>query len=166
MAYIIGVPVLALLAILQSSVLSEISLIDGRPDMVLLAVVAWALTGRWREAMVLGLVGGLFLDLLSGLPLGASSITLVVVAFLVSLLEGRFWEAHFLTPFGVVLVASLLYHVAGFVALTVTGFGIDMLTALRNVVLPSTFLNIVLALPASALAEGLRESLFPPEVRI
>lgn len=166
MAYVVGVPFLALLAILQSTVFSHLQLLDGRFDLVLLAVGSWGLVGRGREAMVWGLVGGLFLDLLSGIPFGTSAIALVLVAYIASLLEGRFWEAHLLMPLGVTLMGSLIFHAISLAGLLLGGHPIDLATALVRVILPSTFLNLILALPAAQLAVGLQRSLFPPEVTI
>jgi rod shape-determining protein MreD len=166
MAYLIGVPLLALLAVLQSATISYIHLLDGRPDLILLAVVSWGLVGRHNEAMVWGMVGGFFLDLLSGLPVGSNALILILVAFLVSLMEGRFWEAHLLMPLGVTLLASLLFHGLSLATLLLSGRGLDMTFTLTRVVLPSTFLNVALVLPSIQLFEGLRYRLFPPEVEI
>jgi rod shape-determining protein MreD len=166
MIYAVGVPLLALLAVIQSSVLSYLRFLDGRPDLVLLAVVAWGLTGRAREAMVWGLIGGIFLDLLSGMPVGTSGLTLTLIAYLVSFLEGRFWEAQLLMPLAVILAASLLYHFAGLGAYALSGTGIDISMAITRVILPSTFLNLLLALPIAQLARSIHQSLFPPEVTI
>jgi rod shape-determining protein MreD len=166
MIYAIGVPLLALLAVLQSSVLSYMRLLDGRPDLVLITVVAWGLTGRSRETMLWGLIGGIFLDLLSGLPVGASALVLVVIAYLVSFLEGRFWEANLLLPLVVMLVASLIYHFFGFGVIVLSGRGFDLGMALTRIILPSTFLNLILALPMAQLAKSVYLRFFPPEVRI
>jgi rod shape-determining protein MreD len=166
MAYLVGIPLLALLAILQSAVLSHIGLLDGRPDLILLAVVGWSLTGRWREAMIWGFVGGLLLDLLSGVPFGTSAMALVLVATFTSLLEGRFWEANLLIPLGAMLLASLAYHAVLLGALLISGHPIDLGLAASRVVLPSLFLNLVFALPTAQLATSLQRSLFPPEVAI
>ena len=81
----------------------------AQADLVLLAIVAWALTGRWQEAMILGVVGGVWLDLLSAVPIGVSSLALVIVAYGVAVTEGRLWGAHLLTPLGVILAASLVF---------------------------------------------------------
>ncbi len=166
MIYAVGVPLLALLAVLQSSVVSYLRFLDGRPDLILLAVVAWGLTGRAREAMVWGLTGGIFLDLLSGMPVGTTGLTLTLIAYLVSFLEGRFWEAHLLMPLAVTLVASLLYHFSGLGAYALSGSGIDLSMAIARVIMPSTFLNLLLALPITQLARSVHQSLFPPEVAI
>ena len=166
MAYALGVPILVLLAILQSVVFSQVRLIGGQADLVLLAVVAWALTGRWREAMILGLIGGVCLDLLSAVPLGISSLGLVVVAYGVSVTEGRLWGAHLLTPLGVVLAASLVFSAISLLGSLLAGAVIDLGSVSTRVVLPSLFLNVVLALPAGQLASVLQRMLFPPEVEI
>jgi rod shape-determining protein MreD len=166
MAYVVGFPLLALLAVLQSAVLSDIRLLDGRADLVLLAVVAWALAERWTEALVWGMVGGLLVDLFSGVPFGSTSLILVVVVYVASLLEGRFWGAHMFLQMGVVMIASLVYHFYGLGWLVLMGRPVDVSLSLTRVLLPSTFLNLLLTLPGVQLARFLRVMLFPPEVKI
>jgi rod shape-determining protein MreD len=162
MIYLVGIPLLALLAILQSSIFNQIKLIDGRPDIVLLAIVAWGINGRSKEAMAGGLIGGLFLDLLSGLPFGSFAIPLIIVAFLTSLTEGKFWRANLLLPLGSILIASLIYHFLCLAALILSGHSIDLYAAIMRVILPSTFLNLLLALPASQLTAAIINRAFPP----
>ena len=166
MGYLIGIPLLAGLAVLQATLFGQLRLLDGAPDLLLLAVVTWALTGKQRQAMTFGLIGGLFLDLFSGFPLGASALALILVAFLVSLTEGSFWEAHFLMPLSAVLIASLIYHGMNLLVLLLMGRLPDLNFAFTQVILPSVFLNLVLALPVAQLAESLEMSLYPPEVGI
>lgn len=166
MAYLIGFPLLLALTIVQSTIMVHLHLLNGRPDLVLLAVVSWSLVGRAEEAMIWGVVGGLLLDLLSGYPLGSSALALVLIAFLVSLAEGRLWEVNLVLPLGVMLAASLVYHVLSLLTLPFLGRQIDLLFAAGRVILPSTFLNMLLALPAFQLAQALRNRLYPPEVEI
>jgi rod shape-determining protein MreD len=166
MAYVVGIPMLVILAIIQATVLSNMRLLDGSPDLILLAVVAWALTGRPRQAMTGALVGGLLIDLLSGLPLGVTAIVLVLVIYLVSLTAGRFWEAHLLMPLTTVLWSSLLFHGLSLAIFLALGLSVDLNYALGRVILPSTFLNLILALPAAQAAASLGDTLYPPEVQI
>jgi rod shape-determining protein MreD len=166
MAYLIGVPLMALLAIVQSSVFGLLRVLDGAPDLVLIAVVAWSLTGRMNESMILALVGGLFLDLLSGAPFGLSAVGLVFVAYLVSFLEGRFWEANFLIPLGVMVAAAIVYHGNMALAAALSGRPIDLELALGRVFLPSALADVLLALPAAQLAVRARDRLFPPGVKV
>lgn len=164
MSYLLGVPVLIALVALQSSLISRLQLLDGRPDLVLLAVVAWALTGRGREAMVLGFLGGLLLDSFSQVPLGWSAAVLVVIASMVSYSEGRFWGANPLMQMAAVLAATLAFHLAGILVLLLLGGQLDLTLALSRIVLPSAFLNLLLALPAAQLAGAAHAALYPPPV--
>jgi rod shape-determining protein MreD len=166
MAYLISLPILVILTILQSSVFNDLTLLDGRPDLVFLFVVAWGINGRSREAMIFGLLGGLFLDLLSGVPLGITSIILVTTAYLVSFTEGRFWEANFLMPMGVTVGTSIFFHLLSIFILTILGKSIDFDFAILRVMLPSTFLNLLLALPITELVKSFIKSIYPHEVRI
>jgi len=166
MAYIVGIPLLVLLAVIQATILSNVRLLDGAPDLILLAVVAWALTGHSRQAMAGALFGGLLIDLLSGLPLGATAIIMITVVYLVSLTAGRFWEANLLMPLTTVLWSSLLFHGLSLAVLLALGRPLELSFALGRVVLPSTFLNLILALPATQAATNLADTFYPPEVQI
>ncbi len=162
----IGVLVLGLLAMLQASLVSHLRLLDGRPDVVLLAVVGWSLVAGPRLAMVWGLTGGLFLDVLSGHPFGTSALLLTTIAYLASLAASRFWSAHPLMPLAAVLTASALFYGGQVAALFLTGRALDLTYAALRVALPGTFLNVLLALPASQLMESLHRTLFPPQVTV
>jgi rod shape-determining protein MreD len=166
MATLIGIPVLAILAILQSVIFNDLTLLDGRPDLILLCVVAWGIIGRSRDAMIWGFLGGLFLDQLSGIPLGTSAIILVIIAYMVSFTEGRFWEANFLMPMGVMILFSLIYYFFNIVIIWFLGKPMDLSFLVVRVILPSTFLNLLLALPAVQIIRSLSRSVHPPEVSI
>jgi rod shape-determining protein MreD len=163
-SYLVGIPTIALLAILQTSLVSHLRLLEGRPDLVLLAVVAWALTGRGQEAMILGFAGGLFLDAFSAVPLGVSSAALVIVAAIASYSEGQFWGINPIMQLAAVLVGSGVYYLVIILTLFATGQPLDLQLALGRIVLPGVFVNLLLALPTVQLAEGLDNLLHPPRV--
>ncbi len=166
MAYIIGIPLLAGLAILQTTIFADIHFFDGRPDIVLLAVLGWVLAGGDRQGMVWGLIGGLLLDAFSGLPLGASAISLVIIAYLVSLYADRVWEVNLLMPLGIAAGSSLLYHSLSLIWLFFLGRTIDLPFSFTRVILPTMILNMILILPVYQLLFDLHRRFFPPEVEI
>lgn len=157
---------MAILAVLQSSLLSRLTFLEGTPSLILLACVSWALVGRASEAMILAFIGGLFLDLLTAGPFGASSIALVAAVYLASLTEGRFWEGHLLAPLGVVAAASMVYYGITTAGVWIAGHALSPELAMAQVVMPSTFLNVLLALPSFQVAGRLQETAFPPAVRM
>jgi rod shape-determining protein MreD len=166
MAYLIGIPLLAFLAMLQSTMFADFGFYDGRPDLVLLAVTGWALAGEAEQAMLWGFIGGLFLDVLSALPVGTSSIALILVAYLVSLYSRRIWEVNLLMPLGVTLIASLLFHSILLLALLLFGRQLQLEYAFVRVILPSTFINLLLTLPVSQGLAGIQRRIYPPEVEV
>ncbi len=113
-----------------------------------------------------GLVGGLALDLLSGLPLGVTAINLILIAFLVSFSEGRFWESHILMPLGVMLLASPLFYILSILTLWTLGYDLEIGLAMSRVVLPGTFLNLLLILPGTQIMNAIDRLIHPPEVSI
>jgi rod shape-determining protein MreD len=166
MGALVGSLAMALLAVVQSSLMTRLTFLEGALDLILLACVSWALTGRITEALVWGFVGGLALDLFSATPLGVSSLGLLLAVWLASMTEGRFWEGHPLAPLGVVTVTSLAFHGVRLAGVWITGHPIDPSLALYNVVLPATFLNVLLSIPAAQLAERTRQAVYPPPVRM
>jgi rod shape-determining protein MreD len=163
---LLGVAGIGLLAALQASLVNHLQLLDGRPDLVLLGITSWALTGHGRQAMLLGFVGGLALDLFSAVPMGVSSAALVVVAWLVSYSEGRFWGVHPLMQLAAVLTASAVFYATQLASLWVAGHPIDLPTAVNRAILPGVFLNLILALPSTQLAEALDRFFAPRQVAV
>ena len=164
MSLLLGFAGISFLAVLQSSLVNHLRLLDGRPDLVLLAITGWALAGHGRQAMLFGFVGGFALDLFSEVPLGVSSAALVLVAAMVSYSEGRFWGVHPLMQLAAVLTASAVFYLAQLVSLGIGGHPFDLLLVLNRTVLPSLFLNLVFALPAAQTAEALSRFFTPSEV--
>jgi hypothetical protein len=66
----------------------------------------------------------------------------------------------------VVFLSSLIFHGLGLIVLTLVGREWDLLISLTRVILPSTFLNLLLAIPTAQIMEGLRTRLYPPKVEI
>jgi len=166
MAYLIGIPLLTFLAIVQSTFLGTFRFLDGRPDLLLLAVVGWGLAGGKTETLIWGLWAGFLIDLLSGLPFGTSAIVLVFIGYLVTVFEGRVWEANLLMPLGITLIASLAFHTWNVMVVILMGRPLELSFALSRVILPSIFLNLILALPAVQLLTNIRGRLYPAEIDI
>lgn len=164
--YLLGLPLLAVAAVLQATVFARLHLVGGTIDLVLLLALSWTLIGEWQGGPVWGLMGGLCLDLLSGGPLGASAAGLVVVAYLASLTEGRFYRSHVLLPLATVLFGTVLYHLVYLTLLAATGHTVAWLASLTQVTLPAVLLNTVCMLPVYHGLRWVHTLLHPPPVSI
>ena len=60
-AYLISIPVMLVLSVLQSTAISRINLLSGSADIVMLAVAAWAVKEKGYKAFVWAWVGGLYI---------------------------------------------------------------------------------------------------------
>src|SRR5688500_13003948 len=107
----IGIPLFILASLLQATVLSHLRVYGGQPDLIVIIVLAWAILDRDQEGMVWAFVGGLFLDLLSGAPLGISSLAMVPVAFLVGLTEAQVYRESVGLPLLMASAGAFVYHI-------------------------------------------------------
>jgi len=163
-SYLVGLPLLILAAVAQSTILSHFHFYGGTVDLVLLIVLGWALTGDALGALGWGLVGGLCLDLISGGPLGATSLALTVMAYLAGLTEGRFWGSHLVLPLGIALGGTFGFHFINLAVLALSGYAIDWGASLARIVLPSALLNTLLMWPAFSAMRWIHAQLYPAAV--
>ena len=163
---LVGVPLLILAAILQSTVLVHLRVLDGTLDLTLLLVLGWTLAGDWRGGMLWGLIGGLCLDLLSGAPLGTSALGLVSMAYFASLTEGRFWRSHILLPLATIILGTVGLHIIYLVVLRLNGEPVNVGLALSRITLPAVLLNTAGMLPVYQVMRWLRRGVYPEPVEI
>jgi rod shape-determining protein MreD len=139
-------PLLLLLAVLvQASLLPALGLIRARPELVLVAVVVWAVLRGLRGALPWAFAGGLMLDLFSESPLGTSSLALVLVALCSSLGEASVFRTSFLLPTVIVFWAAVLYGVLYLFLLRTHQMPVDWIGTLRHSVVPSAILSTLCA---------------------
>jgi rod shape-determining protein MreD len=163
---LIGLPVLMLAAAVESSVLPDLRTPGGGSvNLVLLLTLSWTLAGDWNGGMVWGLLGGLFLDLLSGGPLGIQSLALVTTAYVASLTEGQLWRSHVLLPLAAALFGSLAFQLLTLAGLAASGIVVDAAAALTGVVLPATLLNTLFVLPIYEIVRRVHALVYPASVK-
>jgi rod shape-determining protein MreD len=163
----VGLPLLAVAAVLQSTVLPDFRVLSGGGlDLVLVLTLGWTLAGDWEGGIAWGFLGGLFLDLLSGGPLGTSALALVITAFVASLTEGQFWRSHVLLPLAAGLLGSLAYHLVTLVLLFLSGAAVDVVQAIGGVALPSTLINTLCIVPVYQVLRGLHALVYPAPVKM
>jgi rod shape-determining protein MreD len=155
----VRVGVLLLLAVmLQLSGLSQLSILGGHMDLVVLVVAAVSYYAGSVAGCATGFAAGFLLDLASGATMGVSSLVLTAVGYGV----GRFREvrdpSHGLLPVAVAAAAT-----GGFVvAFAAVSFMLDVGASVSPLVIRdaivTTLLNALLALPVFT---GVRRLLRP-----
>lgn len=141
MSLAILIPLLALAAIVQITLLPQIPIFGYKPDLALILVVAWAMLAPFGQAAVWGFVLGIFLDLASGLPFGIHTLALMSLGWLIGWGQATFFRDNLLAPPVAMMLATLAYNLVllGFVA----WFNppVDWLVCVVRVTLPTAMLN-------------------------
>lgn len=109
--YYLMIPLLALAALFQSTAAGRLALRGVKPDLVLLLVLIGVLLYGPRIGLVWAFFGGIFLDVFSGGPMGASSLALMAAVFITGLGYRTFSRYHLLVPIGVSVVGTVVYGV-------------------------------------------------------
>jgi rod shape-determining protein MreD len=164
---LLGIPLFILGSLVQAAVLSHLRVYGGQPDLIVVIVIAWATLDRDREGMIWAFVGGMFLDLFSGAPLGISSLALIPVAFVVGLTEAQVYRENVGLPLLMGLGGAFAYHLLYLVLLRVFGgISVPWSEALVYVTLPSVVFDVILVIPALRLLSGWYARFHPRQIRI
>jgi rod shape-determining protein MreD len=135
---------MVVVAVLQATVVANLTLWGVFADLPLLVVVSWSLLRGAREGMIWGFVGGLAVDVLSGAPFGAATLSLLAVGFLSGLGEATVFRTHVALPLVTVFLATILYGLIFLLVVQISGQVVPWLSSLFRIILPSAVLNTVL----------------------
>ena len=104
---LIAFPLLALVVIVQSAVVSRMTLLAGYADLMLVVLAAWALKANASSAWLWAILGGIMVSFVSGVPWPVPMIGYMFVVLLAQLLKQRVWQAPLLAMFSVVFAGTL-----------------------------------------------------------
>lgn len=164
MATILALPILVVLAVLQTVVVSRLPLLLGNADLILLALTAWALQERVKDAWIWTIIGGILVSFISAAPFYALFIGYLAITGIARILQRRVWQTPVLAMFVATFLGTLITQGLTIIFLKIKGVPIDLQDALRLVTLPSLLLNLVLAFPIRAIMVDLAEWVYPVEV--
>lgn len=166
MPTLIAFPVLILVIMLQTIVLSSLPLLSGQADLLLLVLVAWGLQDRVKNAWIWAAIAGVMVEYVSGLPQFIPLASYLLVMAVARLVRRRVWQTPVLAMFLVTFTGSVASQGISMAALLAIGTPLSILDSLNLVILPGTLLNLLLALPVYALVVDLAQWLYPEEVEI
>jgi len=148
-------------AILQAAVFSDVKILGGVPDLLLVTLVAIALLRGSVTGAIAGFCGGILIDTATLEILGLTSLLLTLVGYWV----GRYGETtgrdrtH--APFVAVAVVTFLFALGGLILHFILGEPAPAQHVLIGTLFQNIFLNLLLTLPVYALTRRL----LPPRSR-
>lgn len=150
-------------AILQVTIFSQIDILGGYPDVLLLTLVAIALLRGSIYGAALGFFAGLLVDTANLETLGVTSLLLTIAGYWI----GRYGETtgrdRLHAPFVSVAVATVLVQLGALILHYLLGDAVSAQTVLLEALVPKVFLNLLLTLPVYALVRRLLAVAAQPE---
>jgi rod shape-determining protein MreD len=150
-------------AILQVTIFSQIDILGGYPDVVLLTLVGIALLRGSIYGAAAGFFAGLIVDTANLATLGVTSLLLTIAGYWI----GRYGEtagrdrAH--APFVSVAVATILVQFGALILHYLLSDTVSARRALLEALPPKVALNLLLTLPVYALTRRLLALATAPE---
>jgi rod shape-determining protein MreD len=137
---------LAVAVLLQVTLVVDIRVIGGTPNLVLVVVVALALLRGPVPGALAAFVGGFLVDALGPGVLGASSLTLVVAAYAAGVWGESVPDTAPVRPLLVVAVMSLLADIGSLVVAVLLDRGPAIGTTLVAGAVPAAMMNLLIAI--------------------
>lgn len=151
---------------LQYGVFSRWMILSGSPDLVLLLIIALCLHQKHRRFWILILIMGGVVGFVSALPFFIPMVAYMAVYLASFGLKQRVWQTPLLAMFLLTFGATILVNFLSIAVLFIQRIPFNFSIALVNVVLPSVFLNMFLAIPVHAIMRELSVWLYPQGAQI
>ena len=165
MRNLIAVPVIIFAVILQSAIVSRLTLLSGIADLPMVMLAAWAMQDDVDTAWHWAIATGILVGFVSGLSWLVPVLGYLVVVALAQILQRRVWQAPLLAMFSVTFLGTISLSIFSLVALRFSGIPLGVADVFGLLTLPSILLNMLLAIPAYAVMRDLARWVYPsPEV--
>ncbi|HEV7665867.1 MAG TPA: rod shape-determining protein MreD [Chloroflexota bacterium] len=155
MRFVIAGGLLALAALIQSVAGPSLPLVRGRPDFVLVVVLAWSMLRGSGEGAFVGFLGGVLLDSVSYTPFGLNSALLGLLGYFTGLPEVNVYRGNLPYFLGTAAAATLLYHTVYFLLLQALGTALPPIFETYAAAVPAALLNAALLAPTFVLCRRL-----------
>lgn len=166
MAIFLAIPILGLMVILQSAIFSQIHLLNGTLDLVLLALIAWSVQERVTTTWHWSIIAGLLASFATALPAPAVVLAYVSAAAIARFMQRIFWQRPLLAMVTATFLATLATQAITMATLIIGGTSLPLLETFYLITVPSALLNLLLAVPFYALINDIAEWLYPETIEI
>lgn len=167
MGNFLSLPILLIAAILQVTALPQISILGGRPNLVLLIIVAWSLNSTLEQAVTWAFVGGISKDLMSAAPIGTSLIGLILIVFAIHTVRQQLFSVGLFTLIWVTIIGTIIAEFSVLIVLLMGGFQPQFASQLgygvlidqfRLFIVPTIVYNLIGIIPVYLLMRAIQRA--------
>ena len=150
---------LCVAALIQSLIGPSLPLVHGRPDFVLVVVLAWAMLRGSIEGAFVGFLGGVLLDSVVYTQFGINASLFGLLGYFTGLPQVNVYRGNLPYFVGITALATLAYHTLYFLLLQALGTSMPPLIETYATAGPAAILNAVLVAPTFLLCRRLMRGL-------
>jgi rod shape-determining protein MreD len=158
----LSIPILGFAAALSSSIIPQIigffvalvgsitPILDnsrGQLSLVMLLVIAWSIRSDLEGSFAWAFVGGIAMDLLSIVPIGASSFGLLLIVFVVNTLSQQIYRVNIIMLLAITIISTIFLQFFLYFVLVLLGNSYNLLALIRLILIPTLMYNIIAILP-------------------
>src|ERR1700687_1541915 len=137
----------------------SLPLVRGRPDTVLVVVLAWSMLRGSGEGAFVGFLGGVLLDSVTYTPFGINSALFGLVGYFTGLPEVNVYRGNLPYFVGTPAIVTMAYHTLYFLILQALGTSLPPIVETYATAVPAALLNAALLAPAFVLCRRLLRAL-------
>lgn len=156
--YVLSVVLLLFLALTESSLLPAAIGNSIRPNLILIVSAVWAAL-RGSDGFAWALGGGLMLDLMSSVPLGLTSLSLLIGNAVATILDRAPIPSRLFRATTWVAIVTVVSHSVILIGLALSGRNVDVAYSTVTVIIPLVILNPVIAIPTYAILNSINSRL-------
>jgi len=164
MGNLFAFPILFILIILQTTLVNQVTLLNGSADLILLWLAAWGMQKQVTSAWVWTIIAMVSIAFITAIPWYVPIIGYAATTYMARTASRRIWQSPLLTMFLVTIAGSFLMYGLTYISLVFTGVDIPFKTGLVQVIIPSLLINLLLALPIFVIAKDAAQWLHPTQV--
>jgi len=107
-----SVLILFLATILQITLVPHLSIFGVYPDFVFVLIIFFSILKPIHQSLIFALVGGLFLDFFTLYPLGAITLSFILISYLFSFVVQNILKSHNLATFIILgFIGTIIYEI-------------------------------------------------------
>jgi rod shape-determining protein MreD len=133
---------LVLVVLVQATLLTRIRALGADPNLLLVSTLAWGLLRSTTDGLIWGFAGGIGLDLITGAPLGTSSLAAMTACLLTGIGRNRVFGGNLGWPILLTVLATPVYGWVVLLTQQVRSLPVDWVASTTHVIGPELLLNV------------------------
>jgi len=131
-----------MVVLIQATLLTRVRVLGAIPNLLLVTTISWGLLRGVSEGVVWAFAGGLGLDLITGIPLGTSSLAGMTACLLTRVGRNRVFANSLWWPILLIVMATPVFGWIVLLTAQIRGIPVDWLGSTVHVVGPELALNV------------------------